>query len=212
MCCLNPLCSIYSASSSQMCWAQANVLVQANVQAQSNVRSSSQCAELKPMCGAQANVRSSSQCAELKPMCGAQANVLVQANVLTQSIVLRPWDKKKMGQIDKLTLICGRWSALSLSISNNPDDMGNWWLKKWLPWSGSCHACRGLSSNSAEMPLTKLQEKYGSWKGVNFRSFRESGIAKGRHLPSVPMHRGKKSCRKKGRMRMSTSKDAIKEE
>ena len=62
-------------------------------------------------------------------------------------------------------------------------------VKKLLPRSGACHACRGLSSNSAgpnECVWTNLQDECRSLKCVNFNVFYDDGIAEGRHLPSVP--------------------------
>ena len=38
---------------------------------------------------------------------------------------LRPWDKKKWDNIDKLTITCGKGSKLSFNLSNNPYDIGN---------------------------------------------------------------------------------------
>ena len=38
--------------------------------------------------------------------------------------------------------------------------MGNWWQKKRLPRSEACHACRGLSSNTAGRSLDNFQEEY----------------------------------------------------
>ena len=63
-----------------------------------------------------------------------------------------------------------------------------------------------------ECAWTNLQEEYRSWKGVDFRSFREGGIAQGRYLPSVTMRGDKKKRKKKDRKRTTSSKDARKEE
>ena len=39
-----------------------------------------------------------------------------------------------------------------------------------------------------ECAWTNLQEEHRSWQGINYKSFREDGIAQLLHLPSVPLH------------------------
>ena len=63
-----------------------------------------------------------------------------------------------------------------------------------------------------EWVWTNLQEEYRSWKGIVFKAFCENEIAQGHHLLSIPMHRDKKNCEKKGRKRATSSEDAGKEE
>ena len=59
---------------------------------------------------------------------------------------------------------------------------------------------------------TNPKEEYGSWKGIDFKSFYEYWHAQWHHLASVPMHREEKNRKKEGRKRTASSEDAIKEE